>query len=97
MAGSGLVNGFSHPLPSASLIQAAVDHQNSFIAAGNAVDTGLPANGLNAVDPGSYQAAAHSPLTVIQAGALIQSWKREKCRPGRPHLYHRGFLMRLPG
>ena len=71
VAGSTLVNGFSHPLASAPLIQAAVDKQNAALASGDAVDTGLPANGLNAVDPGSYQTAAHAPLTVDQTGALF--------------------------
>jgi hypothetical protein len=71
VAGSSLVTGFSHPLSSAPLIQAAVDKQNAAIASGNAVDTGLPANGLGALDPGSYQTAAHAPLTINQVSALF--------------------------
>ena len=70
VAGSSLVNGFSHPLSSAPLIQAAVDRQNAAIASGNAVDTGMAANGVNALDPASYSTAAHQPLTVDQVNAL---------------------------
>jgi hypothetical protein len=82
VAGSSLVSGFSHPLSSLPLIQAAVNRQNAFIAAGNAVDTGVPANGLNAVDPGSYQTAAHAPLTINQISALFSPGKATVAGPG---------------
>ena len=83
-ASASLVNGFGHPLPSAPLIQAAVDGQNSQFAAGDAVDTGETpkkfrkgqppqGNGLGAVDPGTYQNASHSPVTRAQAQALMNS------------------------
>ena len=74
IAGSLLVNGFSHPLPSQPLIQAAIDEQNLQIASGRAVDTGNPpsiAIGLNSLDPGSYQNAAHPPLSHGQLSQLI--------------------------
>jgi hypothetical protein len=73
VAGSLLINGFSHPLSSLPLIQAATDQQNSQLASGNATDTGVPAdhftgsqppgNGLDTISPGSYQNAAHSPFS----------------------------------
>jgi len=59
VAGSGLVNGFSHELPSLPRIRAAIDKQNHEIAKGRARDTGLPAdifrnNGLNTIDNNNY-------------------------------------------
>lgn len=59
VAGSNLVNGFSHALPSLPRIQAAIRKQNKEIASGRAQDTGLPAdsfrnNGLNAIDNNDY-------------------------------------------
>ena len=92
--GSQLVNGFSHPLSSLPLIQAAIDQQNSQLASGNAVDTGVsannfnsaraPANGLNSIDPGTYQNAAHSPLTQNQLFQLINSQDPAKLVFGTP-------------
>ena len=80
VTGSQLVNGFSHPLSSLPLIQAAIDQQNSQLASGNATDTGVPAdqftgsqptgNGLNSIDPGAYQNAAHPPLSPGQLANL---------------------------
>jgi len=79
VAGSLLVNGFSRPLPSEVAINTAVEKQNYYLAHGRAVDTGISAdefaaapkvgNGLNAIDPGSYQTAVHPALTVSQFGA----------------------------
>ena len=80
VAGSQLVSGFPHPLSSLPLIQAAIDRQNSQLASGKATDTGVPAdhfagppppgNGLNAIDPGTYQNAAHPPLSPAQLANL---------------------------
>lgn len=62
VAGSTLVNGFSTPLPSLSLIQTAINHQNQELRNGK-VDTGLPPefyipnpgnNGLNTIDHTTY-------------------------------------------
>jgi len=80
VAGSELVNGFSHELTSLPLIQQAMAAQNSEIASGKIVDTGVPAdnfvnppnrgNGLDTMDPGVYQVAMHPPLTVGQIAQL---------------------------
>jgi hypothetical protein len=83
-SGSGLINGFARPLPSAPLIQAAVDGQNAKLASGDAVDTGETpkkfrkgqppqGNGLGTVDPGTYQNAAHPPVTTKQFGKLFSN------------------------
>ncbi len=95
IAGSLLVNGFGHPLPSWSLIQTAIDGQNGKLAAGDATDTGtppkkfhqsrsVPGNGLNAVDPGTYQNAAHAPLTPGQITQLIDAQDPAKVVFGTP-------------
>ena len=64
VAGSLLLTGFSHELPSAQLIQAAVNKQPVQLAKGQVKDTGLSAdefarhpkikNGLNALDENTY-------------------------------------------
>ena len=63
VAGSTLVNGFSTPLPSLTLIQNAVNHQNQELGNGK-VDTGVPPenfipdptqNGLNTIDHNTYR------------------------------------------
>ena len=82
VAGSQLVIGFPDQLSSMSLINAAIEQQNAQIASGGATDTGVsaddyvdppdPANGLDAVDPGSYQNAVHPPFTPAQI-ELLQS------------------------
>jgi hypothetical protein len=100
VAGSLLINGFSHPLSSLPLIQAAIDQQNSQLASGNATDTGVPAdhfasprppgNGLNSIDPGTYQNAAHPPLTQNQLSQLINSHDPAKVVFGNPG--GRGFI-----
>ncbi len=76
VGGSQLVNGFPDPLSSLPLINDAINAQNSKLKSGKAVDTGLPpdaflnppvpGNGLNAVDPGTYQAAVPPPLIAPQ-------------------------------
>ncbi len=66
VAGSLLVNGFSHPLSSLPLIQAAIKKQDSEIASGNTVDTGLPPDNFGGLDHGSYQIAAPPPLSEQQ-------------------------------
>ena len=79
--GSRLVNGFSHELSSLPLITAAIQDQDSKLKSGAAADTGLPpeffipppppGNGLNVLDPGTYQTAAHSPITGAQFETLF--------------------------
>ena len=81
VAGSQLVNGFSHDLPSLGLIRAAVRKQNDDLAKGRAIDTGVSANafaatpnlrhGLSALDHNSYETAVHPPLTSAQVFQLI--------------------------
>ena len=81
--GSQLVNGFSHELSSLPLILLAIQDQNSQIKSGAASDTGQPpefflpppppGNGQNVLDPGTYQVAAHPPLTARQFEALSQT------------------------
>ena len=71
VAGSQLVNGFSDQLISLPLINAAIATQNGQLNSGKATDTGLPpgaflnppvpGNGLNVIDPGTYQTAAPPP------------------------------------
>jgi hypothetical protein len=79
VSGSLLIKGFSHELPSLPLIKLAIAGQNSDLAAGKIADTGIPAdnfaggNGLNALDGGSYQNAAHPPLTQKQLSLLINA------------------------
>jgi hypothetical protein len=79
--GSQLVNGFSHELTSLPLIQAAIKEQDAALASGKATDTGLPpeffipppmpGNGLNVIDPASYQTAVHQPLTPAQFSSFF--------------------------
>jgi hypothetical protein len=81
VAGSQLIIGFSHTLSSLPLIQKAIDAQNAALASGQSVDTGISAdnfvnppaqgNGLNMLDPGSYQNAAHPPLSPGQLANLV--------------------------
>jgi hypothetical protein len=94
VAGSQLVNGFSHELSSLSLIQKAIDGQKSDLASGKTVDTGMPAdvfvnppdrgNGLDTMDPGVYQVAMHPPLTPGQLAQLISGQSVGKPVFGRP-------------
>lgn len=80
VAGSLLINGFSHELSSLPRIRQAMAVQHSEIAAGKTVDTGVAAetfvnppdrgNGLDTMDPGVYQVAVHPPLTASQLSQL---------------------------
>ena len=80
VAGSLLINGFSHELPSLLLIKKAMAAQNSEIASGKTVDTGVGAdnfvnppahgNGLDTMDLGTYQVAVPPPLTRKQLSQL---------------------------
>jgi FecR protein len=81
VAGSQLVVGFTHPLSSLPLIQKAIVAQNAALSSGQTVDTGISAdnfvnppaqgNGLNMLNPGSYQNAAHPPLSAGQLVNLV--------------------------
>ena len=94
VAGSQLVTGFAHPLSSLGLIQKAIDNQNSQLASGDATDTGVPADhftglqspgdGLNAIDPGTYQNAAHPPLSPGQLANLISAQPKAGPAAGSP-------------
>ena len=73
VAGSILVKGFSAPLPSLSLIQGAINHQNQQFGNGK-VDTGVSPenyiqdpgnNGLNTIDNNTY----HNVVSKIRTGA----------------------------
>ncbi len=98
VTGSQLVKGFPDELPSLPLILAAINQQNSQLASGSATDTGEPAdhfagsqasgNGLNSVDPGTYQNAAHPPLS---AGQLINLTGQPKAAPVNGTPGGRGF------
>ncbi len=93
VSGSLLVNGFPDKLPSLPLIQQAIARQNSAMASGRAVDTGIPAdafvnppdrgNGLDTMDPGVYQVAMHPPLTADQLASLTTVIQN----PTRNHLH----------
>jgi hypothetical protein len=82
-ANSQLVAGFSHPLPSITLIDAAIHEQHLLISSGGAVDTGKSAdgfheeagNGQGAIDPASHQIALHPNLTPNQIARLIEGQK----------------------
>lgn len=74
VGGSLLVNGFSHPLPSLSLIQAAIDNQNKQLQKGGLKDTGLPAdsfnhgpgNGLDTIDNNTYRNLVVPKLPILK-------------------------------
>ncbi len=84
VAGSQLVNGFSHPLASLPLIQQAIDDQNHKLATGRVEDTGLspesfgknheptrvPGNGFNGTDNTSYQSSVGNQISVGQLETL---------------------------
>lgn len=92
--GSLLVKGFSQELSSMSLILAAIHQQNLEIASGKATDTGVPAdnfagpqqpgNGLNTLNPGTYQNAVHQPLTDEQINQMFfnQTGQLQPTGPG---------------
>jgi hypothetical protein len=62
VGGSNLVNGFSHPLPSLSLVQNAIDDQNKKLKNGGLQDSGTtpenfnpdPGNGTDTIDNNTY-------------------------------------------
>jgi hypothetical protein len=74
--GSLLVGGFSHPLPSMALIEAAIELQNKLLENGGATDTGKTVEefasehhffyGLNSIDNNSYGTGIHPPINEIQ-------------------------------
>jgi hypothetical protein len=76
VAGSLLVKGFSHELPSVARINATIQKQDYRLRKGRAVDTGVsadefvasskPRNGLSALDHNSYQTAVHPALSSAQ-------------------------------
>lgn len=80
VAGSLLIHGFTDELPSLPLIKKAIAAQNSEIASGKTVDTGVAAdnfvnppahgNGLDTMDLGTYRVAVPAPLTPKQVGQL---------------------------
>jgi len=90
VAGSLLINGFSHELPSLPRIKQAIAGQNAELASGKIADTGVladnypGANGLNTMDDGNYQNAAHPPLTPKQLNALIDASNPAKLTLGTP-------------
>ncbi|MDR3456170.1 MAG: FecR domain-containing protein [Verrucomicrobiae bacterium] len=74
VAGSLLIGGFNHPLPSQPLIDSAIAKQKGLIAAGGAADTGeAVGNGINTVDHGSYQTAGGPPLSKGQYSSIANS------------------------
>jgi hypothetical protein len=89
VAGSQLVNGFSNPLSSMPLIQKAIDTQNTQLARGRLIDTGVapeniarkheparsPGNGFGAVDKTTYQTSVGSVISVLQVEILTQQGK----------------------
>jgi hypothetical protein len=86
VSGSQLVNGFSHPLSSLPLIQAAIAAQNKKLKNGQLQDTGVspeefgkehqsppkPGNGINAVDNTTYQSAVGGVISTKQISQLDQ-------------------------
>ena len=94
VAGSLLIQGFNHELPSLPLIQKAMATQKSEIASGKTVDTGVTAdnfvnppargNGLNTMDDGTYQVAVPPPLTPKQLSQLVNVVNPNKPVFGNP-------------
>jgi FecR protein len=103
VAGSQLVNGFSHPLSSLPLIQQAIGRQNKEIAKGRAQDTGITANqiaggplvgnGLDALDNHTYQSAVNTPLTAAQLQLITGVGV---AAPARPNLGGSGVVLVSP-
>jgi len=94
VAGSLLINGFSHELPSLPLIRQAMAAQHSEIASGKTVDTGIAAdnfvnppahgNGLDTMDLGTYEVAVPQPLTQKQLSQLVNNQDPAKPVFGNP-------------
>lgn len=80
-ANSQLVTGFSTPLPSMALIEAAIHRQHIKLVSGVGVDTGISAdsfhafagNGQSGIDPVTHQIAVHPNLTANQIFRLIDA------------------------
>src|SRR6202034_1851046 len=72
VAGSALINGFSRPLPSLSLIQAAIELQKTQFAKGQLTDTGTPADNFLGNPPppnyGSHSGWSGGDPNIIQIG-----------------------------
>ena len=73
VGGSALVNGFSNPLPSLPLIQAAINNQNSELKNGKIQDTGVSPenfnqtpNGLDSIDNNTYHNTILPKLKFLQ-------------------------------
>ena len=75
VGGSQLVNGFSHPLSSLPLIQAAIDAQNKRLKNGQLQDTGVtpenfsppgPGNGTHGLDNNTYHNLVLPKLKILQ-------------------------------
>jgi FecR protein. len=94
VGGSQLISGFAHELPSLALINAAIQKQNDDLAKGRARDTGVSADkfaarqgagsGLNVVDVGSYQNAAHRSLSVKKLSNFFNGQNRGRGVFGTP-------------
>jgi hypothetical protein len=82
-ANSQLVSGFSAPLPSMPLIEAAIHRQHLMLVSGVAVDTGTPAdtfhasagNGRSGIDPATHQIAVHPNLTANEIFGISDATK----------------------
>jgi hypothetical protein len=80
---SQLVSGFSQPLPSVDLINAAIHKQRLLLSSGRAADTGIPAdsffaspgNGRSGIDPATHQIALHPNLTAGQIFTIFDPAK----------------------
>ena len=92
VTGSQLVKGFGHELDSWPLIILAIQDQKARLKSGRAVDTGLPpefflpppppGNGLNVIDPATYQTAVPTPLSAGQFATLLGGTSTVKRGPG---------------
>jgi hypothetical protein len=90
VSGSALVNGFTQPLSSLPLIQAAIQHQNQQLANGEAEDTGTTpedtkdgsSKKLKPVDIGSYQTAIPPALNSSQLSPSNPSSPPASTLPG---------------
>lgn len=104
VAGSLLVNGFSHELPSSPKIHEAIKKQDYELSTGRAEDTGVSADnpagklskrrrvagsGMNAVDNNSYQTAVSPTVPASRAGLLLQG----EFPPGMTTPGGRGFVV----
>jgi quercetin dioxygenase-like cupin family protein len=74
VAGSALINGFSHPLPSLSLIQTAIEQQKVQFANGQLTDTGTPADNYLGNPPpprdGTHAGPSSGDPNITQIGVI---------------------------